>query len=617
MLIHADCDLTVNYEHSVMLHECRTHAGYPSELYTQVSTARFQKGHNQYDFQNDYIVPVKVFLKKHVVDFTFAAVTKASIVIISLPMDVIEGLKVIPPMYMVPLPESKLNLTSAALWCICPMVSCTEATLAVTCCSSHSLSAYLCSCHQCRRYDRSKRFDYQKRRRDAAAALGGHQPRPSVQGLSTKGRAQAPGAKSYFNNLYNRTTSSMPTYAKLKVNRPPKDATPLISAPNKGSDAPKELTSEHADTPQTANPTAIQSHIEAEEEKLDDDDDKDDGLLRLSEASDVSLGGFLREASQKHIFPSAATIALLAEAAETPLPAESAKQSVDDLTLLPPIIESKTNDAEEEQEVATRVEEPAALTDATLPQRRSFLSLDDINGSIRDNTHRIVEVFRAASPPKDKKKRRSSSQLHLTNIYVSEPVSECSSNASSRSASPAKSSSSKSYMSIDEKRDIVLKKSFYRYSNGSIHSSPGGSRMSPQRSGKASYVRSSQTSSVGGEQVGGGDAARPLRCTQDSDPYPDEFKVDGSMHDGDDGADDLSVNGSRDHFDDYVPITHEELGTEVNSHLALSVGSGSALAPVVGITAVPAPVAVVGPVEEVGHNSEGKEPEDGLDYIPG
>jgi hypothetical protein len=64
LLIHADGDRVISYAHSHLLHEHRSKAGLPSELFTQTSSAGFVKGHNYFDYDNDVVRPSAAFLER-------------------------------------------------------------------------------------------------------------------------------------------------------------------------------------------------------------------------------------------------------------------------------------------------------------------------------------------------------------------------------------------------------------------------------------------------------------------------------------------------------------------------------------------------------------------------
>lgn len=66
LFLHADCDQIVDFEHSRILHERRLHFQLPSELYVQTSSEIFIKGHNNYKFTDDLLLPVLDFLKRNI-----------------------------------------------------------------------------------------------------------------------------------------------------------------------------------------------------------------------------------------------------------------------------------------------------------------------------------------------------------------------------------------------------------------------------------------------------------------------------------------------------------------------------------------------------------------------
>lgn len=123
LFIHADCDQVIDPHHSFMMHAARKQKGLPSELYTQKSSGEHVKTHNFFDYDEDYIFPVREFLHK-------VLPTKPRI---SLPLDILEGLKSIPNEYKDIRPqESKCTLRAGAMWGLCPFTFCLEGCVA--CC---------------------------------------------------------------------------------------------------------------------------------------------------------------------------------------------------------------------------------------------------------------------------------------------------------------------------------------------------------------------------------------------------------------------------------------------------------------------------------------------------
>lgn len=66
LFIHADQDKIIDCNHSKIMHECRAKCGLPCELFIQVSTEQYTKGHNYFEYEKDMVEPSKQFLLKHV-----------------------------------------------------------------------------------------------------------------------------------------------------------------------------------------------------------------------------------------------------------------------------------------------------------------------------------------------------------------------------------------------------------------------------------------------------------------------------------------------------------------------------------------------------------------------
>ena len=66
LFIHADNDSVIDYHHSVTLHQRRVKDKLSSELYTQRSNHWVKKDHNRFDYQIDYLDPVRAFLQRKV-----------------------------------------------------------------------------------------------------------------------------------------------------------------------------------------------------------------------------------------------------------------------------------------------------------------------------------------------------------------------------------------------------------------------------------------------------------------------------------------------------------------------------------------------------------------------
>ena len=64
LLLHADNDKIIDYQHSKSMFELRCKNGLPCKLFTQTSTASFAKTHNTYDYYPDVVLPVQFFLRE-------------------------------------------------------------------------------------------------------------------------------------------------------------------------------------------------------------------------------------------------------------------------------------------------------------------------------------------------------------------------------------------------------------------------------------------------------------------------------------------------------------------------------------------------------------------------
>lgn len=89
LFIHADQDKIIDCNHSKIMYDSRTKCGLPCDLFIQVSTAQYTKGHNYFEYEKDMVEPSKEFLLRRVPK----EVTSALVI---LPQEVIE-LKSVPP----------------------------------------------------------------------------------------------------------------------------------------------------------------------------------------------------------------------------------------------------------------------------------------------------------------------------------------------------------------------------------------------------------------------------------------------------------------------------------------------------------------------------------------
>lgn len=113
LLIHGDRDEVIDHHHSILLHKGRSKLGLPCDLHIQISNGRMLKTHNNYDHTSDYLQPCKAFLKKRVSDLAGGD--------ISLPMDVIDELKRVPPSLQHP-PNKCDQCAMVAMWACCPLL---------------------------------------------------------------------------------------------------------------------------------------------------------------------------------------------------------------------------------------------------------------------------------------------------------------------------------------------------------------------------------------------------------------------------------------------------------------------------------------------------------------
>ena len=132
LFIHADNDIIIDVEQSVSLHKARVREGLVSELYIQKSTASFVKGHNNFDYDQDVIIPSRDFLGKYVTYQGFWGINGTSI----------DKFRVIPPVYSKTNTISAMNklnknhkiynICSCVRCAICPCAFCTEGCVAIT-----------------------------------------------------------------------------------------------------------------------------------------------------------------------------------------------------------------------------------------------------------------------------------------------------------------------------------------------------------------------------------------------------------------------------------------------------------------------------------------------------
>lgn len=87
LFIHADNDKVIHCNHSKLMHEHRSDAGLPSELFIQKSHGSFIKSHNFFSYEHDVIAPTKAFIAQ------VQLMRRSQLV---LPSDVLDVYKVVP-----------------------------------------------------------------------------------------------------------------------------------------------------------------------------------------------------------------------------------------------------------------------------------------------------------------------------------------------------------------------------------------------------------------------------------------------------------------------------------------------------------------------------------------
>ena len=133
LFIHADNDIIIDVEQSISLHKGRLHEGLISELYIQKSTDSFIKGHNNFDYDRDVIIPSRDFLGKYVPYQGLWGIGGTNI----------DRFRAIPPVYSTDKTVASINNLNKnhklynACGCIrcaiCPCIFCIEGCVAITC----------------------------------------------------------------------------------------------------------------------------------------------------------------------------------------------------------------------------------------------------------------------------------------------------------------------------------------------------------------------------------------------------------------------------------------------------------------------------------------------------
>ncbi len=132
LFIHADNDIIIDVEQSISLHKGRLQEGLISELYIQKSTPSFTKGHNNFEYDRDVIIPSRDFLGKYVSYQGLWGIVGTNI----------DKYRVVPSVYSVDRTVTAINklnknhklytVCGCARCAICPCVFCIEGWVAIT-----------------------------------------------------------------------------------------------------------------------------------------------------------------------------------------------------------------------------------------------------------------------------------------------------------------------------------------------------------------------------------------------------------------------------------------------------------------------------------------------------
>jgi hypothetical protein len=176
IFLHADNDVIIDCSHSQQMHAARLNSGLPSAFFLQRSTPVQIKGHNFYDYDNDYLYPVRLFLQRcgaiasapHPgrAQHASSSVPRKPI---QLPAHVVDAVAAVADTYN---PDKNtttryLNRGVMALsWLMCPAVLCAECAVGCT------VSACLCGEVCLNGPDSVHTFEY-----DASPETSGRRPR--------------------------------------------------------------------------------------------------------------------------------------------------------------------------------------------------------------------------------------------------------------------------------------------------------------------------------------------------------------------------------------------------------------------------------------------------------
>jgi acetyl esterase/lipase len=118
LFLHADNDVIIDCSHSQLLHQARLDGGYTSALFIQRSNPKLIKGHNYFDYDKDYLYPVRMFLKR---------VLPPNLASITLPDNVLSAMSIMPENFK---PGSTIKYMNSAVlglsWLLCPVTLCLE-----------------------------------------------------------------------------------------------------------------------------------------------------------------------------------------------------------------------------------------------------------------------------------------------------------------------------------------------------------------------------------------------------------------------------------------------------------------------------------------------------------